>query len=306
MPLKRCSIAFALVALSAVQAHATLIASDLFNDPSYSLGANVYPASDQNIGYGYGIGPNDGTGFSSGWSNPYYSPPRTITYGLTYAGLATSRYGAASPAYVPCTYCEYSVSLRAFADNTATTDLWVSFLIQQKGITPQDFSAYPNYGGIGVNDAAGDFLYAGVPGLQPVSTADYSLQAGNGPGQGVADQSAVAAVSGATTLLVVDIRDNGEAYLYVDPTVGQALGAPMATIATGVTPSNATYLNMSDSYGWTYGDIRVGTTYADVTPAGAPAPEPAAWTLMLLGFAGLGGVLRARGKARRAVAQSAA
>jgi hypothetical protein len=289
MPLKRFAIAFALVALSAVQAHATLIASDLFNDPSYSLGGNIYPNSNQDIGYGYGVGPNDGTGFTAGWSNPFYTAVRTVVPGLSYAGLATSGFGAASPAYVSCNECVNSTAIRTFADNTATTDLWVSFLIKQNGITPAEFAVNANYGGMAIEDAAGDDVYEGVPGLNPDGTADYSLQTANG-----ANQSSVAAVSGATTLLVMDIRDNGQAYLWVDPTVGQALGAADATIATVITPSDATELYWSDSWGWTYGDIRVGTTLADVTPAGAPAPEPAAWALMLVGFAALGGALRRR------------
>ena len=52
--------------------------------------------------------------------------------------------------------------------------------IKENGITPQDFSAYPNYGGFAIEDAGGDFVYVGVPGLQPNSTADYSLQTGVG------------------------------------------------------------------------------------------------------------------------------
>jgi hypothetical protein len=296
MPLKRFFMTFALVALTAAQAHATLIASDLFNDPSYSLGGNIYPDSNQDIGYGAGIGPNDGTGFTTGWSNPFYTAVRTAAPGLSYAGLTTSGFGAASPAYVSCHECVNSTAIRTFSGNTATTDLWVSFLIKQNGITPQEFAVNANYGGIAIKDAANDFVYEGVPGLSPNGTADYSLQTAAG-----ASQSSVAAVSGATTLLVMDIRDNGQADLWVDPAVGQALGAADATIATVIAPSDATELYWSDSWGWTYGDIRVGTTYADVTPA-APVPEPAAWTLMLVGFAGLGGVLRARGKIPRAAA----
>jgi hypothetical protein len=292
-------MAFAIAVLSAFQAHATLIASDLFNDPSYSLGGNIYPASNQDIGHGAGIGPNDGTGFTTGWSNPFYTATRTAAPGLYYRGLATSGFGAASPAYVDCNECVNSTAIRTFSNNTATTDLWVSFLIKQNGITPQEFAANANYGGIAIEDAGGDFVYEGVPGLEPVPTANYSLQTANG-----ASQSSVAAVWGATTLLVVDIRDNGQAYLWVDPTVGGALGAADATIATVITPSDATELYWSDSWGWTYGDIRVGTTLADVTPAAAPIPEPAAWTLMLVGFAALGGALRARGEALRAAAPS--
>ncbi len=273
------------VALGAVPARATVIASDFFNDGSYSLGGAIYPDSNQDIGHGYGVGPNEGTGFTSGWVNPYYTSPRVVAAPLSYPGLATFGHGAASPAYDPCVYCVNSTAVRAFSDNTATTDFWVSFLVQDKGVTAQDFAAYPAYGGFAIEDAGGRFLYAGVPGVQPISTADYSLQT-----VGDVEQSATAAAPGTTALLVVDIRDDGTARLYVDPTVGQALGAPAATIAAPFTPSAATELYWSDSWGWTYGDIRVGTTLADVTPA--PVPEPAAWLVMLVGVGGLGARLR--------------
>jgi hypothetical protein len=204
--------------------------------------------------------------------------------------LATSAYGAASPAYYACpyAYCVNSTAVRDFADNTATTDIWVSFLIKDDGVTAQDFANLPNYGGIAVEDASSDFLYIGVPGEQP-TTADYSLQTGAG-----FQQSATAATPAHTVLLVADISDDGEAYLYVDPTVGAALGAPDATIAAPFAPSAATELYWSDSWGWSYGDIRVGTTLADVTPPPSPVPEPTAWAMMLAGFAALGGALRAR------------
>jgi hypothetical protein len=297
--MKRLSIAFAAVALSAFQADATVIATDLFNDPSYKVGVAVYPESNQDIGFGQGIGPNDGTGFTTGWQNPYYTSTRTIVAGLTYPGLATSAYGAQSTAYVPCVYCVNSTAVRDFSDNTATTNLWVSFLIRDDGISAQNFSLYPNYGGFGITVGNDTPLFAGVPGVQPNSTADYSLQTGS---QIV--ESADAAARGQTDLIVMDISDNGNAYLYVDPTVGQALGSPDATIPITFAPSDADGFWWTDSWGWSYSDLRVGTTYTDVTPAGGPTaiPEPAAWAIMLIGLAGVGGALRVRGRALRAAA----
>ena len=297
--MKRLSIALAAMALSAFQADARVIAIDLFNDPSYIRGGAVYPNSNVDIGYGAGIGPNDGTGFTTGWSNPYYTSVRTLAPGLAYPGLETSGLSAQSTAYVACTYCVNSTAVRTFSDNTATTNLWVSFLIRDDGVSAQNFSLYPNYGGFGLMAGGAVPLFAGVPGVQPNSTADYSLQSPT-----LVVQSADAAALGQTDLIVVDLTSSGEAYLYVDPTVGQPLGAPAASIATTLTPSTATGFWWTDSWGWTYGDLRVGTTYTDVTPAGGPSPvpEPAAWAIMLLGFAGVGAALRARGKAVRATA----
>jgi PEP-CTERM motif len=285
--MKRSAIAFAAMLVGATPVEATVIASDSFNDPSYTVGGNIYPDSNQDIGYGNGVGPNTGTGFTAGWLNPFFTSPRTVAPALTYPGLATSGYSAASPAYVPCTYCVNSTASRDFSSNIATTDLWISFLI--KDIDAADFATYPNYGGFAVEDASNNFVYIGVPGLQPTSTANYSLQTNSG-----AAQSALSAAPGQTVLLVAHITDAGEAYLYTDPVIGALLGAPDATIAAPFAPSAATYLSWSDSWGWDYGDLLIGTTLEDVMPADQAIPEPASWALFLAGLGGLGAILRSR------------
>jgi hypothetical protein len=288
--MKRTSLAIAACALAASQAHATVIATDLFNDPSYSIGGDIYPA---NPGPTSVYGPNDGTGWSTGWEGSgggNVTSPRTVTQGLAYTGLATSGYGAASPAFQYCGgYCYNSTALRGFSDNTATTNLWVSFLIKDDGVAADQFAPNPNYAGFSIL-GSNDSFFIGVPGIQPVGTNKYSLQT-QGANAHI-EQSAKGAAIGQTDLLVADITASGTAYLYVDPIVGQPLGAPDATITTTLTPSSATGLYWTDSWGWTYADVRVGTTLADVTPAGAP--EPAAWALVLTGLAGLGGALRSR------------
>jgi hypothetical protein len=296
--MKRFAIALAPILIplliSAAPAQASVFATDFFDDPSYSLGGKIYPDSNVNIGYGFGVGPNTGTGFTTGWQNPFATAPRTVVSALTYSGLATSGFGAASPAYVACTFCVNSTAERFFSSNPATTDLWMSFLIKDDDAT--QFDKYPNYGGIAIEDASNNFVYIGVPGLTP-STANYSLQTSATDNS----QSAIAAAPGHTVLLVAHITDAGQAYLYVNPVIGAPLGAPDATIAAPFLPSDATYLHWSDSWGWTYGDIRIGTTLADVTPAGAAVPEPASWALLLSGFGCLGMSLRARRRGAGAI-----
>lgn len=280
----------AAVAAFASQANAVTIAYDGFT------GRVVYPDGATNLGYGAGFGPNDGTGFTAGWQNGNFTSPRTSVAGLTYTGLQTSGYGAASPAYIPSptpgTYYYNSTALRSFSSNPATTNLWMSFLIQSNGISSANFSAYPNYGGLRINDGSGNnIVFAGVPGVQPTGTADYSLQTST------IASSAKAAASGQTDLLVVDLSNDGHAYLYVDPTIGSPLGAPDATIAVSEGPSAAAGLYWTDSWGWTYSDIRVGTTLADVTPAATiptAVPEPATWAMLILGMGAMGAVLRRR------------
>lgn len=291
--MKSVSIAImAAAALLASHANATVIAYDNFTDPSYLVGGYVYPV---NSGPTAVYGPNDGFGWSTGWEGSgggNVTSPRTVAPGLSYAGLATSGHGAASMTYTSadaCVYCVNSTALRGFTSNSATSDLWVSFLIQDGSVSNANFSPYPNYAGFSVM-GSNDGFFIGLPGITPTGTANYSLQT-----YAAIEQSSKPASLGHTDLLVADIKDNGHAYLYVDPTIGAPLGAPDATIATSLTPGAATGLYWTDSWGWNYSDVRVGTSLADVTPAAAVAvPEPATWALMMAGMGALGAVLRRR------------
>jgi hypothetical protein len=238
------------LAMSGV-APAAEIACDAFNARSYAIGSDVYPAGL--------IGPNDGLDWTSGWqgsSGNNITSPRTIAAGLSYPGLAARGYAAASPPYVgPGTN---STAVRGFT-STATTVLWFSFLIQlNSAAVMADGNSAGNYGGIALEDASGShFLYVGVPG----GATGYSLQTN----AAIAPHGSAAPAVGRTDLLVMRMDAYNGASLWVDPPLGQALGAPDAVIAVPLPASDYVALYWSDSWGWSYGDIRVGTTLASVT-----------------------------------------
>lgn len=248
----------ALVITSGV-AMAGEFACDTFADPSYAIGGDVYPAG--------GTGPNDGFGWSSGWqgsSGNNITAPRSIVAGLSYPGLATTAFAAASPAYVGAG--TNSTAVRGFT-RTPKKVLWFSFLIQ---LNSDEVMAHGNsagnYGGIALEDASGShFLYVGVPG----GATGYSLQTN----AAIAPHHRVAPAAGRTDLLVMRINAGRTAALWVDPNLKQALGVPDAIIALPLPASSYVSLYWSDSWGWTYGDLRVGSTLASVTPAHPDCPK---------------------------------
>jgi hypothetical protein len=228
------------------------IACDSFNAPSYAIGSDVYPAG--------GTGPTDGFGWTSGWqgsSGQNITAPRTIAAALSYPGLATTGYAAASPSYVGAG--TNSTAVRGFT-NTATKVLWFSFLIQlNSDAVLANGNSAGNYGGIALEDASGShFLYVGIPG----GATGYSLQTN----AEIAPHGSATPSVGKTDLLVMRIGGEQRAALWVDPTLGQPLGTPDAVIKLPLPATDYVSLYWSDSWGWTYGDLRVGPSLASVTP----------------------------------------
>jgi hypothetical protein len=270
------------VGLISGSAKAALVAYDGFASSSYTLGDPVYPAG--------GMGPNAGTGWTDGWqgsSGFNTTAPRTVVAGLSYPGLASSGYAAASLPYQPG---GQSTAERNFT-NTATSDLWFSLLIQLNASTElANGNSAQSYGGIALeNTSFSTFLYVGVGG----GATNYGLQT---PAAGIVSTSTAPTV-GQTDLLLVHVDSSDTASLWIDPALGGTpLGAPDVTVASPLAPSEFGGLYWSDTWGWTYDELRIGTTLADVTPAPAPAPEPATWTL-IAGAAVLLSGLRGRRRA---------
>jgi len=245
--------------LSGGIALAQRLACDEFKSPGVAIGDDVYPAG--------GVGPANGAGWTSGWqgsSGFNITAPRMIVAGLSYPGLDTNAYAAASPAYIgPGTN---STAVRGFTGTTGHV-LWFSFLIQlNDNAVMANGNSGGNYGGIALIDAAGaHFLYAGVPG----GATGYSLQTN----AAIAPHGAATPLAGRTDLLLVRIGEKQNAELWVDPKLSRPRGPPDSVIALPLPASSYVSLYWSDSWGWTYGDIRIGTTLASVIP-----PHPACHT----------------------------
>lgn len=202
-------------------------------------------------------GEDGGIGWSGPWTD-YGSGPITLVSspGLSYPGLASLGNAASTPAGAISTYPRQTTD--TIYDVPGTT-LYYSLLLRPD-------AGFGFYGGLNIGG-----LFFGASGNQTV----YGLE---GPASDLA-LSSTPIVQGADALLVVQANFgtvNDTFNLYVDPSLPGAQPAVAdATLVLGVSgASNNLYIN--NAGGWSYDELRIGTTYADVVPV----PEPAGAVLL--------------------------
>jgi hypothetical protein len=171
--------------------------------------------------------------------------------------------------------------------------VWLSFTITRTS------TVSGGYGGIVIGNDAGSSattgrLFVGNPG----SFDNWSLERAGG---GVVSNSNFTVTQNPTALLVVNIQFNPNGaetiLLYVNRTPGgSAPGTPDASLTNldiNPTPANPSVTDLGvwyQSSGYQIDEIRVGTSYADVTPV----PEPALVLAVAAGGVGLFTALRRR------------
>lgn len=230
--------------------------------------APVVPA--QLLGHdGFGNGPRPdlaGSAGGSGWTAPWVdvgSDPTTIAGpGLQYPGLITTPGAAVTP--VAAGVYPTSRYQRAFVLPPGTTTIYVSFLLR-------DDAAQGIWGGV----SFGQYPYGMIVGSPP-GYYTYGLMMS----QGLGSLASKPLVQGETTLVVVKIALNaapaaGIGYrMYLDPVIGSPEPAyPAAAFGLAMVNALPTSLTIDNGTGFTTDEIRVGTTWASVLPAG-----PAIWT----------------------------
>ncbi len=256
------AIATATLLATTINARAGLLAYDPFN----------YPAGQQLVGN------NGGTGFNGPYTGStaalVVSPGSTYTDGggrkLTVAGNAGPFAGGNNGVFR---------SLTSVPTTTGST-LYVSFLMQLNQNT--------GYAGLSFISGGGETLFLGRPGgAAPGTTLGIDPLGGAAVRAPLADPTVL-------SLLVfrIDFLGGSENInLYVNP----ALNAEPATASATTTKTNQLLLDsfrIQSADAGTLDELRFGTTYADVTPF--TVPEPASVALVLLGGAGMVGVLRRR------------
>jgi hypothetical protein len=233
---------FLIVALCAAPAaHAGLLAVDGFD---YQIGASLN-------------GQNGGAGWSGGWTNPG-GLDATISNGLTFGNLAVSG-GAVSTAGSQPPNQGSSVATFVRGLNTSlgadnTTD-YLSFLLRPDA--GAGFYGGINFGGVFVG-LSGNQSFYGLEG--PVN--DISL-------------SSVPAVQDQTVLFVLRLDflpGNDRLSLYLNPTPGQSEPATPDVVKTDLDVGSVTSFVINNYGGFTTDEIRVGSTFADVTPTATPEP----------------------------------
>lgn len=196
-----------------------------------------------------------GTGWTSAWMDegsalltPLAAP------GLSYPGLMTTIGGANSQ---PGTNWEMALYGRSFGPYSAPDNrLYISFLYRPN-------AGYGTYGGLRI----GQYPRALTIGT-PMGYYTYGLMWS----EGIMDISNVPVVQGETAFLVLEIAAytspaHTEYRLFVDPLLSAPQPAyPDAVLGLGGTATLPQTLELVNDGGVTTDEIRIGTTWADVTP----------------------------------------
>lgn len=266
--------------LAAVPAHAALIAYEGFD---YAGGTDIR-------------GQNGGVGWTSGWGgyDPQYTWPGIVTSaGLAYGGLQITGNALTTATTLGAGWqgssALYWRNLPQFGQDGTT--LYMSFLFR-----PEQGFGY--YGGVNLNDDSGRGIFAGKSGAP--GYGNYGLE---GPLNDI-EPSTVAVAAGGTVFVVLKaqfLAGNDVYQLFINPVLnGVEPATASATkddfdpmVGTGSSLYEGTTLIFNNYGYYTIDEIRVGTTYADVTPTGGPIPEPGSLALLALGLAGLAGRVRA-------------
>ena len=250
-------------------------------------------------GFDYGAagatiqGQNGGTGWAGGWTAGGYNASIHTNYvagasSLTYPGLLT---GGKSMT----TVSEPAISglVRNFAAplGAANTTEYFSFLARPDGALSG--GTFNNYFGMYLNASTGNDMFIGKPGNGPIN--QFALETRGGVMQAA---SGVSINPQQTYLLVVraDFTASFDRFtLYVNPLVGSPEPA-FGTVKNDSDVGTVSGVTLYSTGAYSLDEIRVGTTFADVTPraGGTSVPEPGAAVCLLTGLVGLWGVTRRR------------
>jgi len=231
---------------------------------------------------------NGGIGFSGPWSPGAFTSLASdyLTSGnsLSYDGLQTSGGSVFSMASSDFNGATRNLAQALGANNTT---VYVSVLLQPQGTL--NIGPANGFFGLTLNGSLGsgsnvDALFMGKPGGG--ATGQYVLEQVGGSGQVT---SGVAAVVGQTAFLVVKaqfLSGNDRFTLYTNPIIG----APEPTSGVSKTDldlGTVSGVSLLSTGSFAVDEIRIGTTYADVTPA-ALIPEPTTGILFLGGLVAAG------------------
>ncbi len=300
-----------LMGFGAQAAQATLLVDSPFN---YTVGSPLDGQSNSSdIGFGSGT---YGGGIWLGYPGSPTAPSNINTVGqpLTYTdangnslavsgnsasiNVTTSRSGSTNEASYRDLAGEVGNNGASSASGYAVTPpqtLWISFVAQ---VPSSEATSGYNFGGVELVDQANgnkQGLFIGQTGTVPVwgISNDNSSISAKVTDQPFTDKA----------FLVAEVILGGAPYnsvsggsavinLWQNPLLGPSAPAtPDATIASGV---NFQFNQIAMNAGATisFGQIRIGTTWADVAPIATPEPAPMA----LLGIAGVASLLLCRRK----------
>jgi hypothetical protein len=215
---------------------------------------------------------NTGSGLSGAWQqggfNAFASGYTASETSLSFGGLQRSGGRVASTAFQSINGTVRNLAQSIGGDNTTA---YVSVLLRPEGTL--NAGIFNGFFGLTLNGSLGNELFVGKPGAQ--ATGEYVIEHRGGFGQ---VSSGVPTVVGQTAFLVVRadfLAGNDLFSLYVNP----APGAPEP--ANGVVKSDlnlgtVSRIGIYSTGAFSIDEIRIGSTYADVTPRSAFAGTPGA------------------------------
>jgi len=244
-------------------------------------------------------GRNGGTGFATPWAQAGFAAQTAANFDVIAGSLTASEPSLASfptagnhvatPAQAAITGIG-----RLLSNPLTTGTYYISMLIGPDG--PVGDGAFGGFFGLYLDSAAGDAndLFFGKPGTR----SQWSLETRGGTGQSASNFTAV---SGRTDLLVLkaDLRPGDDEFtLWVNRPLGG--GDPPSFDARKVDLDVGTVsgLVLYGTGSFAADEIRIGTTYADVTVSPAAVPEPS--SVALLGLVGTAGGFASWRKRRKA------
>jgi hypothetical protein len=234
-------------------------------------------------------GNNGGSGFSGPWTGGGFNVNSSTNYDVSATGLSYSNLQVSGGSVeTPRTPSNLSGIYRDLSSTfgAAGTTRYLSFLIQ-----PLDFQA-ADWMGIYLRNDVNDELFIGKGGGGV--TGNWVMEARGGGGQ---VDSGVSVLANQTYLLVVRMNfiagaDNVALFVNPDLSLGEP-GTPNA-VKTDKNLFTVSGINIYSRGGFRLDEIRVGDTWADVTPTSAEVPEPSSLALM-----GAGAMLLAFGRKLR-------
>lgn len=209
-----------------------------------------YTTQDPSLLYvtGQGNAGNEGTSQNGGYGN---------------AGLSSSGGSVRGGAFASINGAVRSLSKTLGADYST---VYVSFLVQPQGTVGD--GTFDGFFGLTLNGSLGNELFIGKPGGG--ATTEYAMENRGGAGQ-VA--SGVPTVAGRTALLVVKAQflPGADMFtLYVNPRPGST--EPTAgVVKSDLDLGTVSALGIYSTGAFTIDEIRVGTSFSDVTPAAVPS-----------------------------------
>ena len=242
---------------------------------SASAGLTAYDGFD----YGATTGDLTGKNGGSGWSGAYTDSGNSTVYttpGLTYTGLPTTGGASKTADGGGATTINFRSFNTIYGDNE--TETWISFLAQRNGAASTATFAglsFYNSNGIASTDAEVTFANGGTGGAWRILDNGPPLATGS---------TAVVPSSDTTYLLVARILwgagtgGKDAVSLFVNPTLGTLPDVANASLDVAITNFDKVRIAAASAINYTFDEIRIGGSFADVTVPLVPTYFPLAIT----------------------------